>query len=265
MFKTFSFLATFAGKKAEQAGDSLTGFIVRFDPATATEAQIAEYEQNLNTLTNAVAKLRDEFNKEKKEADAIDARYHQLVAAAESLDAKAKAETDPTKKAGLEASLKKLLDETEAMLPDHDREMQEAKEAEDFLHEHEEAAQAAAQKLVQARSQLNHAMHDMEAARLHKERATEHAEQAAVLAGIRTHSDSLGTALGAMQEAAAKDNQAAEAANYKAKLLSDNGHKEIADDPNIAAALAEASGAARTPESLSDRLAALKNRSAVTA
>ena len=58
-----------------------------------------------------------------------------------------------------------------------------------------------------------------------------------------------------MQDTAAKDLAAAEAANAKAKLLRPSVPEK--EDPNIAAALAAASGKA-SATSLSDRLAALK-------
>ena len=57
---------------------------------------------------------------------------------------------------------------------------------------------------------------------------------------------------------AAQDLMAAEAASAKARLLKPTQPEE--DDPNIVAALAAASGARPLPQSLSDRLAALKAR-----
>jgi len=65
-------------------------------------------------------------------------------------------------------------------------------------------------------------------------------------------------ALKAMQEAAARDLASADAATAKAKLLRPTQPEH--DDPNIAAALAAASGKSAAPQSLSDRLAALRAR-----
>ena len=64
--------------------------------------------------------------------------------------------------------------------------------------------------------------------------------------------------LKAMQDAAAKDLMAAEAAGAKARLLQPTSPEQ--DDPNIAAALAVASGTTPPPQTLSERLAALKAR-----
>jgi hypothetical protein len=66
-------------------------------------------------------------------------------------------------------------------------------------------------------------------------------------------------ALKAMHDAAAQDLASADAAAAKAKLLRPTQPEQ--DDPNIAAALAAASGAPPAPQNLSDRLAALKARS----
>jgi hypothetical protein len=64
-------------------------------------------------------------------------------------------------------------------------------------------------------------------------------------------------ALKAMQDAAAHDLEVAEAASAKARLLKPTQPEQ--DDPNIAAALAAASGRPQ-PQTLSERLAALKAR-----
>ena len=70
-----SFLARFGKVKVGQISQSITEAIVRFDPETASEAQIAEFESQLNELTTKVATLRREYDKEQKEADAAQANY----------------------------------------------------------------------------------------------------------------------------------------------------------------------------------------------
>ena len=61
-----------------------------------------------------------------------------------------------------------------------------------------------------------------------------------------------------MQDNAARNLATAEAANAKAKLLAPS--KPEQDDPNIAAAMAAASGKALPSANISDRLAALQQR-----
>jgi hypothetical protein len=87
------------------------------------------------------------------------------------------------------------------------------------------------------------------------ERRAEAARQAAGLSGATS---GLSVALKAMQDNAARNLAAAEAANSKAKLLRPSKPEE--EDPNIASAMAAASGKAPAPTNLSDRLAALRQR-----
>jgi hypothetical protein len=61
-----------------------------------------------------------------------------------------------------------------------------------------------------------------------------------------------------MQDAAAKDLASADAQMSKARLLRPTRPEQ--DDPNIAAAMAAASGKSPAPQSLTERLAALKAR-----
>src|SRR5437588_813656 len=77
-------------------------------------------------------------------------------------------------------------------------------------------------------------------------------------AGLTSATSSMTVALKAMHEAAARDLASADAATAKAKLLRPTQPEH--DDPNIAAALAAVSGKSPAPQSLSDRLAALKAR-----
>ncbi|HEY0418827.1 MAG TPA: hypothetical protein VGC80_04845, partial [Acetobacteraceae bacterium] len=68
----------------------------------------------------------------------------------------------------------------------------------------------------------------------------------------------LTVALKAMQDNAARNLAQAEAANAKARLLTPSRPEQ--DDPNIAAAMAAASGRGEAPTNISDRLAALRQR-----
>ena len=89
-----------------------------------------------------------------------------------------------------------------------------------------------------------------------REIAERQAEAARRAAGLTGATSSMTVALKAMNEAAARDLASADAATAKAKLLRPTQPEH--DDPNIAAALAAASGKPAAPQSLGDRLAALK-------
>ena len=99
----------------------------------------------------------------------------------------------------------------------------------------------------------------MKRAEHQRELAERQAEAARRAAGLSSTTSKLNVALKTMQDAAAQDLAAAEAANAKARLLKPTSPEE-GDDPTIAAALAAVSGAKPPPQNLSERLAALKAR-----
>jgi DNA repair exonuclease SbcCD ATPase subunit len=189
---------------------------------------------------------------------AIKGLLQQRMAAAEQLERQRTVEPAPERKAALEKSLATLVGMLEQMTPDVEREAQDETEAQEFLATLEKTYAEAGAKLRAARSQLERAQRDMGRATQRREMAERQAEAARQAAGLSHTTNSLNTALKAMQDAAARDLMAAEAAGAKARLLKPTQPEE--DDPNIAAALAAASGARPLPQSLSDRLAALKAR-----
>src|SRR5215510_14367529 len=215
-------------------------------------------EQHLDELGLQVAQARAAYDRERQEAVAIKTLLHQRMAAAEQLEKQRNTEASPERRAALEKSLATLLDMVEQMTPDVEREAQDETDAEDFLATLEQTYAEAGAKLKAARSQLEHAQRDMGRATQRRQMAERQAEAARQAAGLSQTTSSLNTALKAMQDAAAKDLMAAEAAGAKARLLTPTQPEK--DDPNIVAALATASGASPLPQSLSDRLAALKAR-----
>ena len=91
-----------------------------------------------------------------------------------------------------------------------------------------------------------------------REGAEQQAEAARRAAGLTSATSSMTVALKAMHEAASRDLASADAATAKAKLLRPTQPEQ--DDPNIASAIAAVSGKPAAPQSLSDRLTALKAR-----
>src|SRR3954469_20046623 len=252
----FSFIRNLVGVKTDQAVQSSIEAIVRWDPKSGTEAELRTMEQNLDQLGLQVAQARASWEKEKKEADAINALLHQRMAAAEQLQNQLNAETEATRKAALAKSLETLVGLLEQMAPDVERETRDATDAHDFLETLEKTYQEAGAKLKAARSDLERAQRDMGRAEQQREIAQRQAEASRQAAGLAGATSGLNVALKAMQDRAGKDLVAAEAANAKAKLLRPTSPEN--DDPNIAAALAAASGKGSAPSSLSDRLAAIK-------
>jgi len=253
-----AFIRNLVGVKTDQAVNNAVEAIVRWDPKSATEAELRTMEQHLDQLGLQVAEARQNYDREKKEADAIQALSQQRMAAAEQLQHRLEGEADPNAKAGLERSLTTLVNMLEEMTPEVEREKQDAADAADFLQTLQQTYDQAGSKLKAARSDLTRAQRDMSRADAQREAAERRAEAARQAAGLSGATSGLNTALKAMQDAAARDLAQAEAANAKAKLLTPTRPEK--DDPNIAAAMDAAQGRLPGPSSLGDRLAALRQK-----
>ena len=253
-----AFLRNLVGVKADNAVQAGVEALVRWDPQSASEAELRTMEQHLDDLGRQVAAARQSYEREQKEADAIQALSQQRMAAAEQLQSQIAAAGDPARKTGIERSLETLVSMLEQMTPEIEREKKDAIEAKDFLEMLEKTYAEAGGKLKQGRSELERARRDMARAGQQRQAAEQQAEAARRAAGLTNATSSMTVALKAMQEAANRDLASADAAMSKAKLLRPTQPEQ--DDPNIAAALAAAAGKPPAPQGLNDRLAALKAR-----
>jgi chromosome segregation ATPase len=251
-----AFLKNLAGVKMDKAAQAGIEALVRWDPKSASEAELRTMEQNLDALGQEVALARQGYDKEKREADTIQALSHQRMAAAEQLQQQINGESDPTRKAAVEKSLETLVGMLEQMNPEIEREKQDEVDAREYLTMLEQTYAEAGGKLKMARSELERAQRDMARAAQQREQADRQAEAARRAAGLASQTSGLTVALKAMQDAASKDLASADAQMSKARLLRPTRPEQ--DDPNIAAALAVAAGKPPAPRSLSERLAALK-------
>jgi DNA repair exonuclease SbcCD ATPase subunit len=252
-----SFIRNLVGVKTDQAVQNALEALVRWDPKSATEAELRTMEQNLDQLGIQVAQARQAYDKERREAEAILDLSHQRMAAAEQLQRQMEAEADPGRKAELERSLGTMVGLLEQMAPDIDREQKDAVDAREFLETLEQTYQQAGGKLRAARSELERAQRDMSRAEQQRQAANQRAEAARQASGLASATSGLNVALKAMQDSAQKNLAAAEAANAKAKLLQPT--KPEQDDPNIAAAMAAVTGG-KPAANLTDRLAALRGK-----
>ena len=207
-----SFIRNLVGVKTDKAVQSAVEALVRWDPKSATEAELRTMEQHLDELGLQVAQARAAFERERKEADAITALSQQRMAAAEELQRRAAAESDPARKAALEKSLETLVGLLEKMAPDADRERRDAEDAKSFLETLEQTYAQAGEKLKVARSQLDRAQREMGRAEQQRDMAQQRADAARQAAGLAGATSGLNVALKAMQDTAARNVAAAEAA-----------------------------------------------------
>jgi len=253
-----TFIRNLVSVKTDQAVNNAVEAIVRWDPQSATEAELRTMEQHLDVLGRQVAEARMAFDKEKREADAIMTLSQQRMAAAEQIQHRMDTEADAARKSELERSLGTIVSMLEGMTPDIEREKQDAVDAGEFLHLLENTYQQAGQKLKAARDDLNRAQRDMGRAEQQRDMAQQRAEAARQAAGLSGATSGLSIALKAMQDNASKNLATAEAANSKAKLLAPTRPEQ--DDPNIAMAMAQVQGKLPAPTNLNDRLAALRQQ-----
>src|SRR5690242_19903216 len=253
------FMRNLVGVKADKAVQAGVEALVRWDPQSASEAELRTMEQHLDDLGQQVARARQSYDKEVREANTIQALSSQRMAAAEHLQSQLNAESDPAKKADLEKSLATLVAMLEQMAPEVDREKKDVLDAKEFLEMLEKTYAEAGGKLREGRAQLERAQRDMARAGQQRQMAEQQAEAARRAAGLSSTTSSLNVALKAMQETATRDLANAESANMKAKLLKPTQPEQ--EDANIARAMQMASGKGAAPTSLSDRLAALRTRS----
>lgn len=252
-----SFLGNLFKKHAENAVTSVQQFLVTLDPETATEAQIAEFSDQLKKASEELANARAEYQKDEKAAEEIEALYQKRLQAASILEQQVAGASDPAQKDSLSASLEKLVTMLEQMKPDVEHERQDADDAKQMMDELSVFVEESAGALKEARSRLDHAKSEMKRAEIEQERAEKRAKTSEVLAGIKKGSGTFNVALDAMQKKAEESRIKADAAMTRSRLLTPTNTEK--DDANIAAALAKASGeTVPAGATVSDRLAALK-------
>ena len=257
------FISNLVGVKTDQLMQNSVEYLVKLDPKAATEAEIRQMEQQLDKLGTELAEARIAFNREKKEADAIEQLAAQRMAAAEKIEQQMMAEADPARQATLEKSLMTLVGMLEKMNPEVERERRDAQEASEFMEMLEATYKDMGDKLRNARSELERAQRDMKKAEQQRASSERRAEAARRAAGLAGATSGLSVALKAMRESAEEDMKEAEAARMKAELLQPTKPEE--DDPNIAAALASVGVGGSVPPgvSASSRLALLRAKTSM--
>lgn len=254
-----SFLGNLFKKHAENAVTSVQQFLVTLDPETATEAQIAEFSDQLRKASEELARARADYLREQKEADEIQMLYNKRLQAATILEQQAAEATDPAMKASISASLEKMVAMLETMAPDIEREKRDAEDAKMLMDELTRFVEESAQALKEARSRLEHARSEMRRAELEQQRAEKRAKTAEVLAGIKKSGGTFNVALETMQKKTEESRMKADAALTRSTLLTPTDVEK--EDAHISAALSQAEGKpVQSGQSIADRLAALKKK-----
>ena len=134
---------------------SLTDSILRLTSGAATEAELRAMEEILGDVGKEITKWRRQLSEDEHTYDAIQARYSQMIGAAERLEQRI--EVDPPNRAELETSLGKLTNQIEAIALELGEDSADAEEARSLLAEMEAAYQQKMQELAQAKAYLQRA------------------------------------------------------------------------------------------------------------
>ncbi len=239
--------------KAQQASEKVAELLASADPDAMTEAAILEVESQFRVISGEVAKARADYQKEKKEVDAVVALQNRRMKAAEKLQADLELNPGNTE---IAAALDELLRLMEEAAPEIEREQRESDDAEELLNALESSAKQMAEEMKNLRETANRAKRDMLRAEQEREAALRREETAQRVAGIKQRSSSYSKAVEAMERAASSARQDADAAQLRARLLAP---AEAEKNVLIEQALAEANGETTpTGGSLSERLSRLK-------
>ncbi len=246
------FLKHYGKGKIVQGMQSLNDAIVSFDPEGATEAAIAEMEENYDKINVEFSKTKQEYSREQAEADEMKSLQSQRISAAEHIATKL---DDDPENAQLNEALNQLVDSVEEMKDDVEREVQEAVDAKEIMDELSATVKMYGEKLKTARTDMKKAANAMKKAQHQKERAEVSAQRASQAAGLSSSVGGLSSALESMNRQAQDAQAEADAAKRKAKLLTP---VQVEDNDAVKAAMAAVSGETPPPTSARDRLAALR-------
>lgn len=255
----FRTLIGYGGVKAEQAQDAAVGILVKLDTDAAIEAEVRRLDTELKETRSEYAKAAAELDKETKEAEAAKVDYNKLLTTADILKKQleeATASGDSAKASALEGSINKLVSTIKAKKPDVEREIREADQVKQYFVQVKELLETQQQAFDNYRSEVEAAKRERQSSMTMEKLEERRADQAEKLAGIRNRSSNLNVVLKQINkqtdEAKIKAEEhklTVEAARPKAS--------PAAEDPLIAAAMAEATGT-KKPANISEELDSLR-------
>jgi chromosome segregation ATPase len=139
---------------------TLTGTILRLTPHAANEPELDQMEQAFDDVGKEIAKMHRQLLVEEHNHAAIQARYTQMMGAAEHL--KQQIAANPPNKAELEASFAKLTDQIEKIAAGLDDDKRYVEETRTLLADLEAAYQEKAQALAESKADLQRAKADLQ-------------------------------------------------------------------------------------------------------
>jgi len=237
-----SFLSSMLGQKVKDLHNTITSTIVSIDPKGATEAQIAEYVKNVDTLAGIAATAKAQVQADQNKVDALAKDKERHVTAATLYSAKPDMN---------ETTLNTLLSDAERIASELTAAQSALAASKEYADQCVETHAQAVTKLTEARQHLQEAMRAQQLAEVEAQRSEQRKHDAEVAAGIISGSgSSLDTALNAMTAHTAELKKKTEANNMTIGQLS--------TDPSADVKAALAAVDVKPVKSAAERLAALK-------
>ncbi len=245
-------LKHYGREKADALLDEFASAVLAFDPESASRAEVAFVQAELNTLAVRLTKTEAEVQQEHGETEELQQTYHRYLYAARVLRHELDQTDDAGRHADIEISLAKLVDQLERLQPELTQEQIDDRTVAVWTSRLRSTVEALAQRLDDARSDLRSAERRMERA--------ETGRRSSAMAMLTTALSAISVALDKMNRAAAEIRMEKEAFEIKLAMFRVD---RLEHDPNIAAALGTRSaGSRRAPidsSSLRKRLARLEN------
>ena len=260
MSKT-SFLAQLGIAQMGKIGDTIMTSLVKFDPETASAAQIMEMDINCNQLAARVAQAEAQAEKDQRDVQQLQTTLDRNKQAAGILGERLQAAPQGAGADSLSAKLTTVLNEVEQIGGEDGtgasagtlfEAKQHCTESANDLAEWRQTHQHAVEQMTGARERLRKAHTDMERATAEQQRAEERRRQAERDAGLKQGLDSTNLAMSAMEKAASDARTAAHAATIQTDALRQSSNTSAAD------IVAEALAAQAPKVSALDRLAKLR-------
>lgn len=214
-----SFLGNFLKKKTTDAHQTLIEMLVKWDPETATEAELDTMYDKFTRLTESMQSAQVNLKREEKEAEVAKEKYNKKLAILEKLNERKESETDTKKLQEIEEAISELIDELSEMKPEVEREIEEAKEAKEYFDAIKDAVENSQEKIKNARKTLERAKQRMKMAELKELKAKEKETRAKEIAGLTKIVDSTSVALNAMNKKAEEMENKANASYSRATML----------------------------------------------
>lgn len=214
-----SFLGNFFKNKAVDFHQSFIEALVKWDPETATEAELDTMYEKFTKLTESMQSAQINLKREEKEAEIAKEKYNKKLLILEKLNEKKENEVDPKKLKEIDEAISELFDELTQMKPEVEQEIEEAREAKEYFNAIKDAVESSQEKIKNARKNLEKAKQRMKMAELKEIKAKEKEARAKELAGLTKYVDSTSIALNAMNKKAEEMETKANASYSRANML----------------------------------------------